>query len=286
MSEKTDPSLPSDEPTTPTQASAPLLPTSPTSSFFTRLQASLPPNIAAAVQKTIPDLKNAQATFVSTMQANIPDQLKQAPGNVDLAQIRANLTAEFQRVQGLTRAQAEEYVQKTDVLLREAVQGAGDFLKDAVKVVPPVQGGGAPTGITFDGSDLWMMDLALGSGFDAESKGKGKDVNWSSPQEAQKAVATRAQALLRRLKHDPQVLKADPAAEADLKVTYAAWIEKEITAKQDGIKSPEWTEKIVEALQDEVDGDALNNTMDELGMFYSILFVQSAHRLVNQYRMQ
>jgi hypothetical protein len=274
--------------TTPTQSPL-LLPTSPTSTFFTRLQASLPPNLVTAVQKTIPDLKQAQTNFVSTVQtvqasvqATTTEQLKQAQSNLDslnFAQIRTDLTAEFQRVQGITRAQAEEYVQKTDGLLREAVQGANEFFKDAVKVVPPEQAErDRAAGVAWDGSDLWAMDLTLGAGFNGFSGGdsgvsdKGKEKesqsqsqSYSTTAEVQTALATRTQALLRKLKHDPNVIRADPADEQDLKDMYKAWVESEITAKQDGIRSPEWTEKIVAALQDDMDGDALNNTMDELG---------------------
>lgn len=266
LSEEDEPHTPvnTDDVTTPTQS--PLLqPTSPTKTFFTRLQASLPPNLVTAVQN-LPDLKQAQMSLVSTVQANLPEQLKQGPQNIDFAQIRANLTNEFQRVQGITRAQAEEYVQKTDVLLREAYVGAEEFLKEAVKVVPPENPSGAAA--AWDGSDLWGMDLTLGMGLTGtggDGKGKDREVDWASPQEAQKAVATRAQALIHRIKHDPEVLKVNPADDAALKVGYDAWVEKEVQSKPDGIKSSEWTDKIVEALQDDVDGDALNNTMDELG---------------------
>ncbi|EDR10972.1 uncharacterized protein LACBIDRAFT_324999 [Laccaria bicolor S238N-H82] len=66
-------------------------------SLFSRLQSALPPNIVATVNNTT------------------PESLKHVTDNVDFAGIRSNLLTEFQRVQGVTCAQAEEYVHKSHI---------------------------------------------------------------------------------------------------------------------------------------------------------------------------
>ena len=77
-------------------------------SFLSRLQATLPPNI------------------VSTMQNHIPESIKHASESIDLGQLRSTLVSDFQRVQGVTRAQAEEYFHKSEGLLREAGEGCSE----------------------------------------------------------------------------------------------------------------------------------------------------------------
>ena len=144
------------EPKSPTTA------TSPFQGLFSRVQSSLPPNIS------------------STLEKNLPLSLKDSSGHlsVDFAQLKSTLTAEFQRVQGVTRAQAEEYVHKSEALLKEA----GEYLKDAVKVVPPEGQEENGTEVTFDGTDLVFMPPTVGS-FGPSSrdfvtynrKGKGKE---------------------------------------------------------------------------------------------------------------
>src|SRR5260221_4961177 len=59
--------------------------------FLSRLQASFPPNI------------------VSTVQNHIPDSIRHVSENIDLGHLRSTLVSDFQRVQGVTLTQAEEY---------------------------------------------------------------------------------------------------------------------------------------------------------------------------------
>ena len=82
-----------------------------TATLFSRLQSALPPNIVATVQN------------------NLPDSLKHASESIDFSQLGTNLLSEFQRVQGVTRAQAEEYVLKSEVLIRDAMKEAGEVLQ-------------------------------------------------------------------------------------------------------------------------------------------------------------
>jgi hypothetical protein len=230
-----------EEPTTPKQG-----PTSPIAnlpSFLSKLQSSLPPNL------------------VSSVQANLQEQMRNAP---DLTQLRSTFAAEVKRVQDVTRAQAGEYAAVGEGLFREAVQGAEEFFRDAVRVVPPEGAAGAPRGdegVFLAGTDVWMMNVGgpvdADEGQPGDVKGKGKEVD------AREAVATRAQALLRKLRSDPEVLRPDPAEDPTMKEIYAAWVAKEVTSREDGIRSPYWTERIVEELES-VDGDALDTTMETL----------------------
>jgi hypothetical protein len=224
----------------------------PQASLFSRLQSALPPNIVATVNNTI------------------PGSLKHATDNVDFASMRSNLLTEFQRVQGVTRAQAEEYVHKSEALLREAVKEAGDVLRDAVKVVPPEQigasaGGAASAGLVWDGTDMWMLPSEASTSelstvvFDSQPRQSG---------DTQRAVATRAEALLRRLQRDASIISHDP--EAEVKEKYRAWLEAEVEPKEGGIEGAEWAAKVSEALDEPHDGQALKDLQDRLGMNFLV----------------
>jgi hypothetical protein len=254
-----------DDPTTP-RAPASQLPSSPTQSFFSRLQASLPPNLVQSVQGAIPP------NLVQSVQGAIPPTLIQSVNSAGLAQLRGTIGAELARVQH----EAEGVVRTSEGYLRDAAKGAGEFLREAVKVVPPENPNGAHPGIAWDGSEMWMMDIALGTGIapgaSAGAKGKEKEVDWTSPVEARKAVATRAQALLRRLRCDPEVLRVDPEADANVKELYLAWLEHDVKGKQGGIEGKEWKDKTDKALQDPSDGEALKATLETLGIHFFFSF--------------
>ncbi|KAJ7783324.1 hypothetical protein B0H16DRAFT_1496335 [Mycena metata] len=234
----------SDEATTP-RTGSPATQEASTSStgvqnLFSRLQSALPPNI------------------VSTVQSHIPETLKQASENIDFAQMRASLTTEFQRVQGVTRVQAEEYVHKSEALLREAMKEAGEVLRDAVKVIPPeeAQSSSVPANMIWDGADMWMLPF---DSSDPSAKGKEKAGRQST--DTQLAVATRAEALLKRLKHDPEIIKHDPEADAGAKEFYGQWL---ASAMKDGVDGEEWTAKITAVLDESADGQALKANQDAL----------------------
>ncbi|KAI0093187.1 hypothetical protein BDY19DRAFT_858421, partial [Irpex rosettiformis] len=210
--------------------------------LFSKLQASLPADLA------------------STVQAKLPESIKQGAGSIDFAQLRSTLATEFQRVQDVTKAQAEEYAHKSEELLRDA----GEFFKEAVKVVPPEGGSVAPPGVLWDGTDIWMlpeMNAALSPG---DTKGKGKDKDAHSSAEGLRAVATRAEALLKQLRHDPEVVKADPEADENAAKLWKEWYGKEIEPKEGGIDGAEWQAAVKAALADPVDGTALQKNFDTL----------------------
>ncbi|KAF9793238.1 hypothetical protein BJ322DRAFT_113524 [Thelephora terrestris] len=197
-------------------------------SIFTRLQSSIPPNL------------------VSTVQSNIPPSIRDATsGSVDFSQLKNTLTTEFTRVQDITRAQAEEYVHKSEELLREA----GEFLKDAVKVVPP-ESQGESVGVMWDGSDVWMLPAMAASVASEWTPGAAAGGAESSSVEGTRAVATRAEELLRRLRHDDTVIKADPEGEENVKAFFDEWVSNRVEPAG-GIGGEKWSEKRELALEAE-----------------------------------
>ncbi|KAF8806469.1 hypothetical protein BYT27DRAFT_7293704 [Phlegmacium glaucopus] len=243
----TGPSL--DAPTTEepsTSASSPADKETPTAStstttLFSRLQSALPPNI------------------VTTVHNHLPDSLKSASESLDFSQLGTNLMSEFQRVQGVTRAQAEEYVLKSEVLIRDAMKEASEVLRDAVKVIPPDQVGSSESGsgVIWDGTDMWMLPAD-------SSDHTGRETGTSRNVETQTAVSTRAEALLRRLKRDPAILRHDPEADEGIRDEYHAWLETEVNAKEGGIDGQEWTSNIAAVLEEPLDGPALKELRDKL----------------------
>jgi hypothetical protein len=222
------------------QVIEPGAPSSPpmSQSIFARLQQAIPPNI------------------ISTVQKNIPESLKQASEHIDIA----HLKSEFQRVQGVTRAQAEEYVHKSEVLFREAMKEAGEVLKDVVKVVPPDQADNLP-GVMWDGTDIWMLPTDYGRR-PSEAKGKEKE---STPSSARLAVASRAEALLRKLKSDPEIIAHDTEEGSEVKALFEEWLKENVDSKEGGMGGPEWKAKVEQALADPFDGSVLQATYDALG---------------------
>ena len=217
-------------------------------SFFGRLQSSVPPNI------------------VATVQSQLPESLKH-PQNIDLSQLRMTMSAEFQRVQGVTRAQAEEYVHKSEHLLREAMKEAGEVLRDAVKVIPPEESSGSSSqGLIWDGTDMWVLPTVEGG----DVRGKGKEIDSGSSsrrqsEDARRAVATRAQALLTQLKSNAEIIKLDPETEAS-SATFHDWI-SEVQSKGEQPGTKVWSERVADALSSQQDGQTLQETLDTLGMF-------------------
>ena len=221
-----------------------------TTTLFSRLQSALPPNIVATVQN------------------NVPDSLKHASENIDFSHLGTNIMSELQRVQGVTRAQAEEYVLKSEVLIRDAMKEAGEVLRDAVKVIPPDQAG-SNEGLIWDGTDMWMLPADSSDSIGREEDGSGS----MKGAEAQSAVATRAEALLRRLKRDPAILRLDPEADEGNRNEYRAWLEGDVNGKEGGIDGQEWKGRIAAVLEEPLDGPALKELRDILGKSLILLIV-------------
>lgn len=209
--------------------------------FLSRIQSAIPPNVVSAVQ------------------SNIPESLKHASENIDLVQLRTTLSNEFQRVQGVTRTQAEEYMHKSESLLREVMKEAGDALRDAVKVIPPDQtNSNSNSGLLWDGTDMWMLPDPSDGEEMVIGKGKGKA-------SVQRAVATRAEALLKRLRQDPDILRHDPEADEGIKSIYVQWLSSEVETQEGGIGGATWMNKISSSLNSSEDGQSLQVSLDTLG---------------------
>ncbi|KAF5325796.1 hypothetical protein D9611_000058 [Ephemerocybe angulata] len=212
-------------------------------SLFARLQSAVPPNL------------------ISTVQSHIPESIKHASETIDLSQMSSNLMTELHRVQGVTRAQAEEYAKKSEALIREAMKEANELVKDAVKIIPPdpVEGAGADAagaagpGMIWDGSDMWMLPVptAEAAGGNGKERAGSADAGKQGESETRNAVATRALALLHRLQRDPSIVQRDPAADEGMKEVYEKWVGEEIKAKG-GIESPEWAERTARLLMEEM----------------------------------
>ncbi|KAI0356194.1 hypothetical protein OH77DRAFT_1423789 [Trametes cingulata] len=224
--------------------------------LFSRLQASLPPALVSTVQTQLPESLKETLKHARVGSANL--------SALDFAQLRSTITSELQRVQGAT----EEYVHRSEEFLREA----GEFLKDAVKVVPPEEGDATYPGLIWDGTDVWMLPttggVAASPGAEG-GKGKGKEREGSTSSGRQsvdtlRAVATRAESMLKQLRHDPEVIKSDPNDDEKVRELYADWLAAEASSEERGLGTAAWQKKVEAALSDAVDGSALKTTMDVL----------------------
>jgi hypothetical protein len=208
--------------------------------FFSRLQSAVPANVVSAVQ------------------SNLPDGVKQASENIDFNQMRQTLVSEFNRVQGITRLQAEEYVHRSEALLKSVMKEAEEAFRDAVKVIPPDHSGQVPSrALVWDGVDMWM--LPSDETFPPGEKSAGHAIS---------SVATRADALLKRLRRDPEIIKRNPESDADAQRLYLDWSSTALDMDEHGIEAEQWKTKITAALQDAEDGETLQKTLDSLGLFY------------------
>jgi hypothetical protein len=212
--------------------------------FFSRLQSAVPANVVSAVQ------------------SNLPDGLKHAPENIDFNQMRQTLISEFNRVQGVTRLQAEEYVHRSEVLLKSVMKEAEEVFRDAVKVIPPDHSGQVPSqALVWDGVDMWMLPSDEASPPGEKSTGH-----------ATSSVATRADTLLKRLRWDPEIIKRDPESDVDARRLYLDWSSTALDIDEHGIEAEQWKTKITAALQDAEDGAALQKTLDSLGLCYTLYY--------------
>ncbi|KAI1796439.1 hypothetical protein LXA43DRAFT_879974 [Ganoderma leucocontextum] len=246
--EATDKTVPESSPSSPSQSSQP-------QTIFARLQASLPPALVN-VQSQLPDSLKETLEHARVGGANLTA--------LDFAQLRSTIATELQRVQGAT----EEYVHRSEDFLREA----GEFLKDAVKVVPPEEGDSGYPGLIWDGTDVWMLPMASGTvspspAASNNDKGKEREASGSSVRpsvDTLRAVATRAELMLKQLRHDPEVIKVDPKDDANVRDMYTNWLATEAASEDRGLGTTPWQNKTERALADPVDGAALKATMDIL----------------------
>lgn len=167
---------------------------------------------------------------MTTLQKNIPESVRHAPERLDLAQLKATLQ----------NVRVQEATTRGEELLRTA----GDFLRDAVRVVPPTEAGPAVAGTSRP--DTPRSEIREGS---ARSSGEGK------------TIATRREALLRTLRANAEILKVDPADDQNGGDAFARWSEQEA----EGIDGEAWAARREAEL--EADGGGLKATREALGKF-------------------
>ncbi len=255
------PSTSNDPHDTPTSDNAaPETSASQPQTLFARLQSSLPPSLVNTVQTQLPESLKETLKHARVGSANLTA--------LDFAQLRSTITTELHRVQGAT----EEYVHRSEEFLREA----GEFLKDAVKVVPPDEGDSGYPGLIWDGTDVWMLPSmgAAESPAPVSSKGKGKEREPSTgsgrpTMDTLRAVATRAESMLKQLRHDPAVIQVDPKDDESVREIYTNWLATEAASEDRGLGTTAWQNKVERALADPVDGSALKATLDTLGALIS-----------------
>jgi hypothetical protein len=251
-----DSSTPTEKGSNPEDLNAPPTPSASSSTSFQgllgRLQSTIPPNVVSAVQNSLPEsIRHATSE------------------GVDFAQLRSTVLSEFQRVQGVTRAQAEEYVHKSEAFLKEAVKEAQEVLKDAVKVIPPdaqADPSSSSSAMIWDGSDVWMIPSTVSAAPDPASTGSSREGSTAtSAVDAQLAVTTRTESLLNTLKHNPEIVAHDPESDDVVKKLYMDWLEEEGQKKDQTESEAEyWVAKGKAALAQPNDGQALQSTYDQL----------------------
>jgi hypothetical protein len=202
--------------------------------------------IAETVQKTLSEgSANIQSTFQRTLSDPQVQQLKSTlTANLHTLQenvhhIQENVVIGVHQLQeNLPDLQNPD---ARDRLLGDARKQGGDWLKqageffhDAVKVVPPAPGqAGYQPGMIWDGSDVWMFSEAREEEAAAAATAKGG--------KGKEGISiSRTGALLRKLRTDPEMIRAGPSGEK------YEWFCGEINAKDGGLGGDEWKKKCEE----------------------------------------
>lgn len=252
------------------------------SSLFGKLQASLPKTkeptldadgkpIPGTGSNSLPSLAAFQQSLSTTLGAH-PNL---NPATLNVADLRASLTTTFQKLQTdlhLADAErlAEEYLRKSEGVLTNA----GQFLSDAIKIVPPTSADGeAESGVSWDASDAWAVPLA---GSDLNARGGRLQFAQSDAQVARqtgKSLATVRQtrhlASLDALRSNRSLLLTDPAAaegiDADVREAWGRFSAR--FGEEGGIEGEKWTEKTWAELGPTKDKgvEELKALRDELG---------------------
>jgi len=199
--------------------------------LFSRLQSTLPPNLSENFQKRLHD----------------------AQENSTIQQMRSTVTSGLTRLQeqtkGMSLAQAEEFVQqRSEALIKEA----GDFFKDAVKILPPEDDTAMTETAIWDGSDSWMVTSDSATSQDSKDKGPSGTF-----------AGNRTAALMHKLRTDSGVLLLEPMDDpsASVKAMYEKWKGDSVSTKGE-MSSDGWSEDRKIALSE--DGGSLSTLHDQL----------------------
>lgn len=217
----------------------------------------------ATLQKS---LSESLAVASSNPQIQSLNLNKLTRNDINFAEFSANLQKNLAQAGtklNLQQAEklAEEYLKKSEGLLHDA----GEFLKDAVKVVPPENSDGQA--IAWDGSDMYTFSTA---GQNA-SKAYGSNLLESGRSASTEVSRSqlRKEALLHRLRADKELFLVDPSAKsesASRREAFARFLETPIEQK-DGNEGESLDSMIEAELSLETkDIEILKQTRDELGM--------------------
>ncbi len=248
------------------QTSPPLSPTL-SSGLFSRIQAQLPPNLQPA--------NISSAISSARSHTSLP--------SMDFNQLKSSITTNIQRAQtninlGEAEKLAENYLSKLKASTEAFTKDAGEFFKDAVKVVQP-DGTAMHEVPIVSGTDVWIFPSPIGTtgwgaGAVQTSEGTGTTNGSQSTFTARtldgRGGATRSEALLRRLKYDPELIRLEPAQDTDISSLFETFIKDEVE-KNGGIDGDAYLEKISALLapgpngQLDADAKALIDTRDVLG---------------------
>jgi len=201
---------------------------------------------------------------------------------VDFNQLKSSITTNIQRAQtninlGEAEKLAENYLSKLKASTEAFTKDAGEFFKDAVKVVPP-DGTAMHEVPIVSGTDIWIFPSPIGTtgwgaGAVQTSEGtvttNGSQSTFTARTLDGRGGATRSEALLRRLKYDPELIRLDPAQDTDISSLFETFIKDEVE-KNGGIDGDAYLEKISALLapgpngQLDADAKALIDTRDVL----------------------
>lgn len=211
------------------------------------------------------------STSAPTSTSTTPNAQSDNPIQALLARAQATLPELEKRLQAAAptrddlaalRAQADEFSARGEQLLR----GAGAYLREAVRVVPPEDGeeeGSETPEVVLDAmGGVVVLPTSMGSG--ARRKGKGP-----ANANAKAGPGGRLAAVLARLRREPETMARDPAADEDMAVreAYATWLAQEVSARDGGMDAKYWKGRVEAELRDE-DGAALGKTRDALGEYH------------------
>jgi len=246
-----------------------------TQDFLSRLQTTIQSATQSSNIHLPENLSNLHLSQnLASFQKSVTETISSAAHNpnLDVTQIRSSLVQNIQKnLQGVNLKQAEklaeEYLKKSEGLLAEA----GEFLKDAVKVVPPEEASaGSGIGMAWDGSDMYSFSTSTDNKLAADEVIFDQSSSFLGGTRGTSSDVVRAQrkdALMRRLRSDKELLLVDPAAQSESparRETYEAFVEHEIEGRG-GVEGDEFTKMIWEELGPEAkDAEVLKATRDAL----------------------
>lgn len=237
--------------------SIPLPSSQNTKDFFTKIGETLSSQghtINATINQNLATLQKSLGESLASASAN-PQLQSLTRSDVNLAQFSSNIQ------KNLAQAGTMLNIQQAEKLAEEYFRHAGEFLKDAVKVLPPSDDDEG--GIVWDGSDMYSFSTAGQNQNDAAPY----DMTRSGSLEVSRSQL-RKEALLRRLRADKELFLVDPAAEtesASRRAAFSAFYEAEIEGKG-GVDGEAFEARIREELdKDGPDVEVLKTTRDALG---------------------